>query len=41
MSMICYLRRLSAKDLERLKVDSTLTEGFFGKDDIEGVDPLG
>lgn len=40
MSMICYLRRLSAKDLERLKVDSTLTEGFFGENDIEGFDPF-
>lgn len=40
MSMICFLRRLTAADLVRLEADPSLSEDFLGDADVEGFGPF-
>jgi hypothetical protein len=40
MSMICYLRRLSAADLPRLVADSSLCADFLSGEEVEGFEPF-
>src|SRR5688572_21836437 len=40
MSMIGCLRRLSPKDLERLKADPSLVVSFLGEEDVDGFEPF-